>query len=222
MIKHDDVELRGKVLAELDWDPSVDAAGIGVAVKDGVVTLSGFVKSYPEKRNAEAAVRRVAGVKAVAEDVAVRLADSAASTDTDIANAIVSALKSNISVPANRVKATVENGWVTLDGEVEWQFQRSVAEGTAKYVRGVKAITNRINVKPRVSANEVKSKIQSALARRAQADANRITVESTGDKVVLRGTVRSWSEKDAVESAAWSAPGVSSVQNELGVSYAQT
>jgi osmotically-inducible protein OsmY len=222
MVKRDDIELRGKVLEELDWDPSFDAAGIGVTVKDGIVTLSGFVKSYPERRNAENAVRRVMGVKGMAEELAVKLSDETARTDADIAQAIVVALGSNISVPADRIQVTVEDGWVTLDGEVEWQFQKNTAENAMKYVRGVRALNNRIKIKPRVSSREVKSKIQAALARRAQAEANQITVESTGEKVVLRGTVHSWAEKEAVESAAWSAPGVSKVQNDLGVSYLET
>lgn len=221
MIKSDDIKLRRKVLEELDWDPSFDAAAIGVAVKDGIVTLSGFVESYHEKRNAERAARRVAGVRAVAEDITVKLSDQTVKTDTDIARAILAVLGSNISVPAGCIQVTVEDGWVTLDGEVEWQFQKNTAENAIRYSRGVKGLTNRIKIKPRASATEVKSKIQAALARRAQVDANRITVESTGEKVVLRGTVRSWAEKEAMESVAWSAPGVSKVENDLSVSYAE-
>ncbi|RPH60897.1 MAG: BON domain-containing protein [Acidobacteria bacterium] len=221
MVKRDDIELRRKVLEELDWDPSFDAAAIGVTVKDGIVTLSGFVKSYPEKRNAESAVRRVAGVRAVAEDLTVKLSDETVRTDADVAKAILVALGSNISIPADRIQVTVEDGWVTLDGEVEWQFQKNTAENAMKYVRGVRALNNRIKIKPRASTTEVKSKIQAALARRAQAEANRITVEAAGEKIVLRGTVHSWAEKEAVESAAWSAPGVSRVENDLSVSYAE-
>ena len=217
MTKIDNTELRRRVLEELDWEPSVDASAIGVAAKDGIVTLTGTVASYAQKRNAERAAKRVSGVKAVAEDLAVKLPGVAERSDTDIAQSVLSGLRFNVSIPSERIQVTVEHGWVTLDGEVEWQFQKSTAENAIKYTMGVKGITNRISVKPRISAADVKTKIEGAFARRAQLDANQIKVESIDNKVVLRGNVRSWQAKDQAEQAAWSAPGVSSVENNVVV-----
>jgi osmotically-inducible protein OsmY len=217
MTKIDNTELRRRVLEELDWEPSVDASAIGVAAKDGIVTLTGTVASYAQKRNAERAAKRVSGVKAVAEDLAVKLAGVAERSDTDIAQSVLSGLRFNVSIPHEGIQVTVEHGWVTLDGEVEWQFQKSTAENAIKYTMGVKGITNRISVKPRISAADVKTKIEGAFARRAQLDANQIKVESIDNKVVLRGNVRSWQAKDQAEQAAWSAPGVSSVENNVVV-----
>jgi osmotically-inducible protein OsmY len=217
MTKIDNTELRRRVLEELDWEPSVDASAIGVAAKDGIVTLTGTVASYAQKRNAERAAKRVSGVKAVAEDLAVKLPGVAERSDTDIAQSVLSGLRFNVSIPYERIQVTVEHGWVTLDGEVEWQFQKSTAENAIKYTMGVKGITNRISVKPRISAADVKTKIEGAFARRAQLDANQIKVDSIDNKVVLRGNVRSWQAKDQAEQAAWSAPGVSSVENNVVV-----
>lgn len=217
MNRNDDIELRRKVLEELDWDPSVDATAIGVAVKNGVVTLSGTVRSYPVKQNAERAARRVAGVRAVAEDLLVKLSDQTTSSDPDIAKAILAALRNNVSIPADRIQATVEDGWVTLDGEVEWQFQKAITESAVKHTVGVKGVYDRLSIKPRASPIDVKAKIQRALARRAEADANQITVEAAGGHVVLGGSVHSWAAKEAAESAAWSAPGVSKVESNVKV-----
>jgi osmotically-inducible protein OsmY len=217
MVKTDDTELRRRVLEELDWEPSVDASAIGVAAKDGIVTLTGTVVSYAQKGNAERATKRVSGVKAVAEELAIKLPGAAERGDTDIAQSVLSNLRFNVSIPHERIQATVEHGWVTLDGEVEWQFQKSVAENALKYTMGVKGVTNRISVKPRISAADVKRKIEGAFARRAQLDANQIKVESTDNKVILRGNVRSWQEKEQAEQVAWSAPGVSSVENNVVV-----
>jgi osmotically-inducible protein OsmY len=218
MLKIDDSELRRKVIAELDWDPSIDNSAIGVAVKDGVVTLSGSVVSFSQKKNAERATKRVAGVKAVAEDLKIKLPGAAERSDADIAQSVLSSLRFHVDVPHEHIQVAVEDGWVTLDGEVEWQYQKTAAENAIKYLMGMKGFTNTIRIKPRVSASDVKSKIESALARRAQLDANRIKVEATDSKVTLRGSVHSWDERTQAEQAAWAAPGVSRVENYVLVS----
>jgi osmotically-inducible protein OsmY len=218
MSKIDDGDIRRKVIAELDWDPSIDASAVGVAVKDGVVTLSGSIASYWQKKEAERVTKRVAGVKAVAEDLTIKLPGAAARSDADIAQSVVTGLRFNVAVPHDRIQVMVENGWVTLEGEAEWQYQKSVAESAVKYLLGVKGVTNSISIKPRVSAADVKAKIESAFARRAQLNAKQITVESSDNKVILRGSVHSWDEKDQAEQAAWGAPGVTKVENDVIVS----
>lgn len=216
-IEKTDTELQEDVLDELKWEASVNAADIGVAVKNGVVTLSGHVPSYAERWGAERAAKRVAGVKAVANELDVKLPGSSERTDQDIAVAAVNALKWHPFVPTDKIKPVVNQGWIKLEGEVNWQFQSSAAEKAVRYLPGVKGVTNLITVKPRVSPIELMAKIQDAFKRSAKLDAERITVEADGGKVTLRGAVRSWTERQEAERVAWMAPGVSSVDNRITV-----
>jgi osmotically-inducible protein OsmY len=210
-----DSQLQRDVIDELKWDPRVREAEIGVAAKDGVVTLTGFVDSYAQRTCAERAVERVGGVRVIAEELKVRLPGAFQRTDTDVAHAVANALRWDIEVPDDRIKARVENGWVWLEGEVEWQYQRMAAERAVRYLTGVKGLTNLVRIKPRTSTYDVAKHIKQALHRSAEADAKGIEVETSGGRVTLKGTVRSFSERQDAERAAWATDGVTAVDDRL-------
>ena len=213
-----DEQIQADILEELKWDTRVRPNEIGVAVKDGIVTLTGWVDSYLKKMAAESAAHRVQGVKAVANDIEVRLPSSSERTDADLAAAVVNALKWDAFIPADKIDVTVSKGWVTLKGEVEFGFQRRAAERAVQRLSGVKGVSNLITIKPLLSPTDLKQKIEKALVRNAETDARHITVEVQGSKVILYGTVRSYAEKQEAEDTVWSAPGVSEVDNRIVVS----
>jgi osmotically-inducible protein OsmY len=214
-----DVDLQRDVFDELKWEPAVHSTDIGVIVKDGVVTLEGVVDSYPEKWAAERAAKRVSGVKALALELEVKLPGFGKQSDADIAEAAENALKWDVLVPQDRIKVTVEKGFLTLEGQVDWEFQRSAAKRAVQYLTGVKGVANAITVKPKVAPTDVKAQIEAALKRNAILDAQQIKVQADGGKVTLRGNVRSWAERDEAEAAAWAAPGVNEVTDFIAVTY---
>lgn len=215
-----DLQLQRDVLEELKFEPSIREAEIGVAAKGGVVTLTGFVDSYVEKFSAEQTAERVGGVKAVADEIKVNLSGAHQRSDTDLAHAVVNALRWDIQVPDDHIKATVDDGWIALDGEVEWQYQKWAAEGAVRNLTGIKGVTNLITVKPRrASTYEVGQKIKDSLRRHAERDADKITIEAKDGQVTLRGTVSSFAERQDAERAAWQAPGVTKVEDMIAVAY---
>lgn len=212
-----DSQLQESVLEELKWEPSVHHEHIGVAVSEGIVTLSGTVPSFIEKHAAEKTVQKVAGVKAIVEKIEVKLPGSMIRNDEDIAKAVLERFKWSVLVPDNKLKATVTNGWVTLNGEVDWEYQRKAAEKLVRELTGVKFVTNSISLKPTFDATNLKDKIEKALLRAAEHESNKINVEVQGSRVTLSGRVRSLAEMKLVEGTAWGCPGVTEVQDKLRV-----
>jgi osmotically-inducible protein OsmY len=215
-----DKQIQQDVIAELGWEASVNAAHIGVEVSDGIVTLAGHVGSYTEKLNAERATQRVAGVKALAVEMDVKIAGTNAKrTDADIAQSVENVLQWATYSPSDTVNVKVESGWITLSGDVQWDYQRQTAADAIRHLSGVTGVSNQINVKPSVSSTLVKSDIEAALKRRARSDAQKISVQVQGADVTLTGSVHSWSERELARDSAWSSPGVRNVVDNMTVSY---
>lgn len=212
-----DTQIQKDVMEQLKWEPFLNSAEIGVAVKNGIVTLSGQVDSYAKKMTAEKATKKVAGVKAIAEDIQISISPLFNTTDTEIAEAVLNALKWHSAVQEDKIKIRVENGNVRLEGEVEWEYQKTSAASSIINLAGVRSVTNLITVKPKIEASDVKKKINLAFQRNAIIDAAKIKVEVIGGKVILRGTVRSSAEKEDAEHAAWNAPGVFMVESKLDI-----
>ena len=212
-----DSDIKRDVEAELQSDPTIDATDIAVAVKNGVVTLSGFVRSYSEKMDAEAAAKRVDSVVGLANDLEVRPPTADQRPDPELAREAVAAIKSQLPFSWHQVKVVVDKGWVTLEGQVEWNHQREGAERAVRRIKGIKGVINTIQLKPSAAPTEIKRKIEEAFRRSAEIDASRITVETNGGEVVLKGTVRSWAERQEAERAAWRAPGVVRVVNHIAI-----
>jgi len=214
-----DSQLQQDVMAELQWEPAVHAAQIGVEVNGGVVTLAGEVSSYAEKWNAERAAQRVNGVKALAIEMTVKLSEFGLRSDADIAQSAKNVLSWTSSLPADAIKVLVEGGWLTLSGDVEWQYQRQDAAASVRYLPGVTGVSNQIAIKPALSASVVKADIEAALKRRAAADTQTIAVDVHGADVTLTGTVHGWAERDLATRSAWSTSGVRNVFDKLTLVY---
>lgn len=214
-----DSEIQKDVIEELKWEPMLSATEIGVAVKDSVVTLTGTVSNYSKKNAAENATWRVKGVKAVAEELEVKLADGELLTDGEVASSVINTLRWNTVIPDEQIKIKVSNGWVYLSGEVDWNFQKDAVMNAIRGLKGMRGVTNEIIVKPRVQSAKIKENIRKALERKADLEADNIRVETIGDRVVLKGSARSWNERKAIAHAAWSTPGVALVEDRIVISY---
>jgi len=212
-----DIDLRQDVLDELEYDPSIDAADIGVTVEDGTVTLTGHVRTFAEKREAENVVKRVKGVRAIAQEIEVRPIGSHTTADDEIAKRAVASLTWDSSVPTDAVQIKVESGYLTLSGKVHWYYQKSAAEKAVQNIAGVKGVTNLVEIKPSISPTDVRRRIENALKRDAELEAKRIQVQVSDRKVTLEGRVRNWAEREAAERAAWAAPGVTNVIDHIKV-----
>jgi len=212
-----DFQVQQDVIAELQWDPNIGSAEIGVAAKGGVVTLSGSVDSYARKCAAVRAAERVVGVKAIAEELNVLLPGHVNRTDTELAHAVLNALNWDVEVPSDKITARVDKGWVWLEGDVDLPFQKAAAERAIRFLTGVRGVTNNLHSESRAFAPDIRKRIEDALTRNAKADAKGISVETSDGTVTLRGTVRSWSERADAERAAWAAPGVIRVNDQLVV-----
>jgi osmotically-inducible protein OsmY len=217
---YNDTEIQKDIAAELKWEPSLRNDDIAVGVRDGVVTLGGFVDSYADKKKAERLAARIKGVKAIANELEVKLPSFSERADPDIARAALEHLKWNVSVPQDRIQLKVTKGWITLEGQVQWQYQKDAAEKAVRNLTGVKGVTNLVTMTPQALPRDVKKRIRDALHRTAQFDADRIFVETEGDKIVLEGTVRSYAELHDVERAARNAPGVHEVDCRIAIAPA--
>jgi osmotically-inducible protein OsmY len=209
--------LRQEIIDELDFDPAIQSAHIGVAVEDGVVTLTGHVSSYAEKIAAERAVQRVKGVKAIAEEIEIRYPNDKRTADDQIARRALDIISWDTAIPEDRITVKVQDGWVTLAGNVDWNFQKTDAERAVRRLSGVVGISNAISLRPRVAADDVKNRIEKALKRSAELDAHSIKVRAERGRVVLEGSVKAWHERDLAEKTAWAAPGVTSVEDRIRI-----
>ncbi|MBX4908810.1 MULTISPECIES: BON domain-containing protein [Rhizobium] len=213
----DDITLRQNIIDELDFEPSIDAANIGISVEEGIVTLTGHVGSYSEKETAERVVKRIKGVRGIAQEIDVRIFGNYEASDDDIARRAANMLDWNVSVPKGAIQVKVQKGWITLTGKAEWQYQKNAASDAVRNLVGVVGLSNLIEISPRVSAADVKKRIEDAFKRDAELESQGIRVEVSGGSVTLKGKVHTWSERRAAERAAWSAPGIKTLNDQIAI-----